>query len=116
MDVEPSPALSILLNGPKSFAGRKLGVLVTDGADASLIAALQRAAKTEGAMVEIVGPNVTGVTLSDGELLVPDKIYEAGPSVLYDAVALVVSEEWLEKLGENPAVRDSSPTPTHTPS
>ncbi len=32
-DLKKSPALSILLNGPKSFKGRKLGVLVTDGVD-----------------------------------------------------------------------------------
>jgi catalase len=32
-DLAPSPALSILRNGPKSFAGRKVGVLVTDGTD-----------------------------------------------------------------------------------
>ena len=31
---KPSPALSILKNGPKSFAGRKVGALVTDGVDA----------------------------------------------------------------------------------
>ena len=42
MDLEPSPALSILKNGPKSFAGRKVGALVTDGVDAELLAALRR--------------------------------------------------------------------------
>jgi len=32
-DLKPSAALSIVKNGPKSFAGRKVGILVTDGAD-----------------------------------------------------------------------------------
>ena len=32
-DLEPSPALSIIENGPDSFAGRKVGVLVSAGAD-----------------------------------------------------------------------------------
>ena len=36
-DLPPSPALSIVANGPDSFAGRKIGVLVTDGADAALL-------------------------------------------------------------------------------
>jgi hypothetical protein len=31
--------------------------LVTDGADASLLASLQQAAETEGAVVEIVAPS-----------------------------------------------------------
>src|SRR5579871_352830 len=33
-DLEKSPALSIILNGPESFAGRKVGALVSDGVDA----------------------------------------------------------------------------------
>ena len=34
-DLSASPALSILVNGPDSFAGRKIGILVTDGVDAA---------------------------------------------------------------------------------
>src|SRR5205814_1714459 len=41
-DLKPSPALSILKNGPKSFAGRKVGALVTDGVDAKILSALAR--------------------------------------------------------------------------
>ena len=31
MDLEPSKALSIAANPPQTFAGRKVGALVTDG-------------------------------------------------------------------------------------
>ena len=34
-DLPVSPALSILRNGPQNFAGRKIGVLVTESADAA---------------------------------------------------------------------------------
>src|SRR2546423_3218198 len=44
-DLPASPALSILANGPDSFAGRKIGILVTDGADASQLSEIQAAAK-----------------------------------------------------------------------
>ena len=44
-DLKPSPALSIIKNGPNRFEGRKLGILVTDGADAAL---LQGAASGRG--------------------------------------------------------------------
>ena len=37
-DLPSSPALSIIRNGPEDFKGRKLGVLVSDGVDASLLA------------------------------------------------------------------------------
>src|SRR6185437_9163225 len=43
-DLPASPALSILGRGPDSFAGRKIGVLVTNGADAETLAALRAAA------------------------------------------------------------------------
>ena len=53
-DLPPSPALSIIENGPKSFKGRKVGVLVTDGADAALLKVLDQAVTAEGATLEVV--------------------------------------------------------------
>ncbi len=67
-DLKPSSALSIIANGPQRFEGRKLGILVTDGTDASVLAALKSAMQAAGAMVELVAPKVGGVTLSDGTL------------------------------------------------
>src|SRR5690606_27238276 len=46
-DLPTSAALSIVRNGPESFAGRKIGALVTDGVDASLVAALSAVADEE---------------------------------------------------------------------
>ena len=62
----PSPALSIVLNGPDRFEGRKIGVLVSDGADASVIEMLEAEANNDGVMVEFVAPTVGGVTAGDG--------------------------------------------------
>src|SRR5262245_60090226 len=42
-DLEKSPALSIVLNGPESFKGRKIGALVTDGVDIAILKSLQSA-------------------------------------------------------------------------
>ncbi len=102
----PSPALSILANGPATFAGRKLGVLVTDGVDAGILSALQIAAVTEGVTVEIVAPTVGGVDASDGTLLPADQKIDGGPSVLYDAVAVLASKEGALALAQEPAARD----------
>jgi catalase len=102
----PSPALSILKNGPKSFRGRKLGVLLTDGADADLLAGLQAAAKAEGALVEIIAPKVGGATLSDGKLHPAKQKLNGGPSVLYDAVALLMSEDGAALLQNDASARD----------
>jgi len=106
MRLEKSPALSILLNGPASFAGRKIGVLVSDGADAELLAALQKAAKTEGAMVELVAPMVGGIEASDGSWIEAKQKIDGGPSVLYDAVAILVSHEAVNALSMHAPARD----------
>ena len=65
-DLDPSPALSIVENGPERFEGRKLGILVSDGTDAGLLKALKGALDKAGATCEIIAPKVTGVKASDG--------------------------------------------------
>ncbi len=106
MDLPPSDALSIVKNGPQSFAGRKLGLLVTDGADASLVNAIADAVEQAGAICEIVAPKIGGATLSDGTLLVAQQKIDGGPSVLYDAVAVVASAEGAKMLAMDAAAKD----------
>ena len=105
-DLNPSPALSILLNCPKSFIGRKLGVLVTDGVDMEILSALRDAVKAEGAQVEIVAPHIGGVEASDGSWIEAKQKIDGGPSVLYDAVALLPSREGVALLMNESTVRD----------
>jgi catalase len=102
----PSPALSILANGPSSFAGRKIGVLMTDGTDAALLDELRTAAAAEGAMVELVAPHIGGAVLSDGTLLPAHQKIDGGPSVLYDAVAVLASAEGAALLASDATTRD----------
>jgi catalase len=105
-DLPPSPALSILGNPPSTFAGRKIGVLVSDGADAKILAGLRAAAAEEEANVELVAPAIGGIEASDGERVAADQKIDGGPSVLYDAVVLLVSEDGAAKLAGHPAARD----------
>jgi catalase len=102
----PSPALSILGRGSGSFAGRKLGVLVTNGADAAALAALRAAAAAEGTTVEIVAPAVGGVDISDGTTVRADQQIDGAPSVLYDAVAILAAPGAARVLAARPAARD----------
>jgi catalase len=105
-NLKASPALSILRNPPTRFAGRRIGVLVTDGIDAGILKALRRAAKSEGAALEIVAPHIAGVTASDGTRVPADEKIGGGPSVLYDAVAVLASADGLATIEAEPAVRD----------
>ena len=103
--LQPSPALSILTNGPASFAGRKVGVLFTDGASAPAWKAVRKALVAEGADVEVIAARINGVTLDDGSVLAADQIVAGAPSVLYDAVVVLVSSEHATELAALPAAK-----------
>ena len=105
-DLPTSDALSIVKRGPQSFAGRKLGLLVTDGADASLVQAIIAATDEADALVEIIAPRISGATLSDGKILGAHQKIDGGPSVLYDAVAIVASDEGGTMLALDAAAKD----------
>jgi catalase len=105
-DLKPSPALSIHLNGPKSFKGRKVGALLTDGVDIDLFQSLKAALDEEGTLLEIVAPKIAGVQASDGSWIEAKQKIDGGPSVLYDAVALLPSQEGATLLAKEPAARD----------
>ncbi|MBB5916259.1 catalase [Nocardia transvalensis] len=101
-----SPALSILRNGPETFAGRKFGVLVTDGVDANALAGLRDAIRAEGAMLEIVAAKVGGVVADDGEHIAADQKIDGAPSVLYDAVAVLATDKAAAGLADLAPARD----------
>ncbi|HQS50187.1 MAG TPA: catalase, partial [Xanthobacteraceae bacterium] len=105
-DLPASPALSIVQNGPPSFAGRKVGVLVSDSCDGALLKSLRAAIETEGATMEVIAPKVAGVEAADGTRVVAKHMIDGGPSVLFDAVALLLSEEGAERLAGEAAARD----------
>ena len=105
-DLPPSDALSILKNGPKSFKDRRLGILVSDGVDAKLVAAVKAAATAEGAEVKIVAPKIGGVKTADGSHLDADMRLNGSPSVLFDAVAVLVSADEAAKLSNDTAAKD----------
>ncbi len=105
-DLKHSKALSIVLNPPKTFAGRKVGALVTDGVNRDILEALKMALEAEGAVLEIVAPTIGGVEASDGTRVAADQKIGGGPSVLYDAVAVLPSEAGAELLLKNVAAAE----------
>ena len=105
-DLGQSPALSIVQRGPQSFAGRKLGVLLTDGADAGIFDALTKAVAKADAVLEVVAPKIAGVILSDGALVPAKQKIDGGPSVFFDAVAVVASADGAALLARDAAAKD----------
>ncbi len=105
-DLPVSDALSILKNSPDSLKGRKIGVVLTDGADAKIFAALEKGAQSEGAIIETITPKISGATLSDGSKRKGDQKLGGGPSVLYDVAVIISSGEEAGNLVALSAFRD----------
>ncbi|NKK77854.1 catalase [Rhizobium leguminosarum] len=105
-DLEPSPALSIVERGPKRFEGRKLGILVSDGTDAAIFKSLLAEITEQKAAFEVIAPKIGGVTLSDGNWIEAHQMIDGGPSVLYDAIALLPSAEGAGDLLKEATARD----------
>jgi catalase len=105
-NLPPSPALSIVGNPPNTFKGRKLGILVSDGVDAALLGAVADAFEAEGAMVKLVAPMVGGVEASDGSWIPAHEKIDGGPSVVFDAIAVLLSEPGAMLLADEATARD----------
>jgi catalase len=105
-DLKAAPSLSIVEKGPQRFEGRKLGILVTDGTDAAILKALKAALAKEGATFEIIAPKVGGAKASDGSWIEADQMIDGGPSVLYDAVALLPAKAAMADLVQESTARD----------
>ena len=104
--LKASKKLSILRNGPQNFKGRKLGVLMTEDCSEEIYQALEKAAKKEGATLEVVAPVISGVTTDANTKVAAKQTIEGGPSVLYDAIALLVTKKGCEALLGDSATQD----------
>ncbi len=101
-----SPALQIIGKMKDTLRGRAVGILIANGSDGVVIQKLKKAATKAGASVKIVAPTVGGVQLSDGSQLAVDGQLAGTPSVLFDAVALVLSAEGATTLSRESAAID----------
>ncbi|MEQ8700030.1 MAG: catalase [Bauldia litoralis] len=104
--MKPSPALSMYGNGKTSLAGKKIGLLVTHGFPRALQRSLERAAKSEGAMVSPLALHAEPVEDDDGNSLEPDHFLEGAPSALFDAIVVAPGPEGAEALAERPIAVD----------
>jgi catalase len=93
-DLELSPALRII-EGPRQgrvLEGRSVGVLFADGADAAQLDAVIAAIEAAKGRPVLIAPKVGGARLKGGAVRPADAQLAGSPSVLYDAVALVLPE------------------------
>jgi catalase len=103
LDLEPSPALRIIGNMKATLEGRTVGILIHDGSDGKVIETVISAVKKAGGTPKVIAPKVGAVELKDGSALKADGQLAGSPSVLFDAVALVLSGEAATALSKEAA-------------
>ena len=105
-EMEESPALSLIKKALPTLRGRKVGVMVTNGADDHLLEVLRKALAKERATLAIIAPKVGGVKTTAGKSLPADHALSAAPSIFFDAVAIVSSADGVAALVQEAAAVD----------
>jgi catalase len=106
LDLDPSPALSIVLKAPRTLQGRTVAALVSRGSDRALVGALRTALEKEGARLAVVAPTIGGVPAKGGKRIDADHALAAAPSIFFDAVVVAPSEEGADMLVTQAAAID----------
>ncbi len=106
LEMQPSPALQIIGKMKSTLMGRCVGILIADGSDGAVIKKIKKAAIDAGASVKIVAPKVGGAKLADGSMLAADGQLAGTPSVLFDAVAVILSDDGAKALSMEGAAID----------
>lgn len=97
-----SKALSIHLNMKPTLRGRCVGILVADGSDADLLKELCNQINSAEGKFKLIGSKIAGVTLSNRQKQKVDGHLDSMPSVLFDAVVVLLSKEKVSELSEHP--------------
>jgi catalase len=105
VDMAPSPALSIVAKMKPTLEGRKVGILFDQGSSKAEIERVRDAVVAAGGAAMLIAPKVGGIKVQGGTLKAQGQL--AGtPSVLFDAVALVLTQEAATRLAEEAAAVD----------
>jgi catalase len=92
IEMAHSDKLSIVKHGPVPMVGRKIGILFAEGSDASVISTLKAGIEDAGGTAFMIAPKIGETKLSKGTRKADGQL-AGSPSVLFDAVAIVLSDE-----------------------
>jgi catalase len=101
-----SPALQIIGKMKDTLAGRTVGILIADGSDGRAIKIAMNAVAEAGARVKVVATTVGVTKLADGSIVKADGQLAGTPSVLFDAVVVLLSEAGAKLLSKESAAID----------
>ncbi|MEA1073227.1 catalase [Sphingomonas sp. LY160] len=102
IDMDTSDALSIVKRGDVPMKGRKVALLFDEGSDLAAINELKKAIEAGGGTAFTVAPKVGELKLKGGSLKADGQL-AGSPSVLFDAVAMVLMPDRVEALKNDSA-------------
>jgi len=102
-DMQASPGLRIVGKYPETLQGRKVGILLGEGADGAVVKAVRDAVEAAGGRTMLVALKLGGVAGKGGRRLAADGQLAGTPSVVFDAVALAMSEQGSAELAKDAA-------------
>ena len=98
IDMDPSDALSIVKQGDPPMKGRKVALLFAEGSDKAEIDRIKGEVEKAGGTLFLVAPKVGGLPVKGGGMLTADGQLAGSPSVLFDAVTMVLMPDAVDKL------------------
>ena len=102
----PSPAVSMQAQTLATLKARKVAVLVTPGFDSALLHELQAAVDAEQAVLVRIAPKIGGVLNNLGSRFEGDMALSGAPSIFFDAVVILASDEAGAQLATEAAAVD----------
>ncbi len=97
IDMEPSDALSIVKQGDPPMKGRKVAILFAEGSDKAEIEQIKAQVEQAGGTAFLVAPKVGSLPVKGGTLTADGQL-AGSPSVLFDAVTMVLMPDAVAKL------------------
>ncbi len=91
-DMDTSPALRIIGKYPETLKGRTVGILVADGSDSAIVEEVKAAVIAQGAKPKVIAPKLN-VKLDGGKPQPIDGQLAGSPSVIFDAIAVVLTKD-----------------------
>lgn len=105
LDLDPSDALSIQKNWIPTLKGRMVGILFAEGSDKAAIDQLTADIEAEGGRAFLVSPKVGPTKVKGGTLAAHGQL-AGSPSMLFDAIGMVLMPDQVEMLMQDAAARD----------
>lgn len=102
---KPSPPLQLIGKMKETLEGRAVGILIAEDSNATVLRKLSKAVIDAKATVKVIAPHVGSIKLSDASSILPAGQLAGTPSVLFDAVAILLSKTSAERLQRESAAK-----------